>query len=146
MKTASNSWDVKGAWSYMAPEQFSDFRKTRSQADIYSLGKILYEAIQGKIEANQIPFTTVSLRAPRTILLNKLDIVIKNATHEIASRRYQNINEMRKAINSALQTKYDEPLKKAKLFPSSKLFWWLLGVISIPIISVAVMTIYHLFD
>jgi serine/threonine protein kinase len=47
MRAISNSWDVKGSMNYMAPEQFMDFRKVGPQADIYALGKILYEAVEG---------------------------------------------------------------------------------------------------
>ena len=58
MRAISNSWDVKGTMNYMAPEQFMDFRKVGPQADIYALGKILYEAVDGKIGPKTIPLKT----------------------------------------------------------------------------------------
>jgi eukaryotic-like serine/threonine-protein kinase len=35
MCAVSNSWDVKGTWAYMAPEQFENFRKAGPEADVY---------------------------------------------------------------------------------------------------------------
>jgi serine/threonine-protein kinase len=49
LKPVTQSMDVKGTAHYMSPEHFFDFRKTDQRADIYSLGKILYEAIDGRL-------------------------------------------------------------------------------------------------
>jgi len=52
----TRSIDVKGSPLYMSPEHFVDLKRTDTRADIYSLGKILYEAIDGKISSETIPF------------------------------------------------------------------------------------------
>jgi eukaryotic-like serine/threonine-protein kinase len=102
MRAVSNSWDVKGTWFYMAPEQFSDFRKAGFEADIYALGKILFEAVTGKLESGHIPFKSAALEAPQTRLLNSLNAIIKKATEEDKARRYQRIQDLRKDIEAAL--------------------------------------------
>jgi serine/threonine-protein kinase len=53
----TQSMDVKGTAHYMSPEHFFDFRKADQRADIYSLGKILFEAIDGKISEKYIPIS-----------------------------------------------------------------------------------------
>ena len=49
LKPITQSIDVKGSPHYMSPEHFFDFKRADGRSDIYSLGKILYEAISGKI-------------------------------------------------------------------------------------------------
>ncbi|MGA9262343.1 MAG: serine/threonine-protein kinase [Desulfobacterales bacterium] len=71
MRAISNSWDVKGTMNYMAPEQFMDFRKVGPQADIYALGKILFEAVEGKIGSKTIPLKNVKLTETVHPLLKK---------------------------------------------------------------------------
>jgi eukaryotic-like serine/threonine-protein kinase len=102
MRAVSNSWDVKGTWLYMAPEQFSDFRKAGFEADIYALGKILFEAVAGKLDAGHIPFKSAALTAPQTPLLKALDAVINKATDEDKARRYQRVQDLRRDIEAAL--------------------------------------------
>ena len=53
--------EVKGTAHYMSPEHFFDFRKADQRADIYSLGKIIFEAVTGKIGNGAMPFKTVAL-------------------------------------------------------------------------------------
>ena len=53
--------DIYGTLTYMAPEQFYNFSMAREAADIYSLGKILYEAVEGKISDKTKPFLQVKL-------------------------------------------------------------------------------------
>ena len=104
MRAVSDSWDVKGTWCYMAPEQFSDFRKAGFEADIYALGKILFEAVAGKLEDGHIPFKSASLRAPRTWLLQNLNTIIEKATHEDKKRRYQQIQHLQRDIERVLES------------------------------------------
>ncbi len=82
----SNSWDVKGTWAYMAPEQFEDFRKAGPEADIYSLGKILFEAVSGKMDPKTVPFKAAALQSTETPLLKQLGGIIRKATHVLACR------------------------------------------------------------
>ena len=55
----------------MAPEQFMDFRKVGPPADIYALGKILFEAVEGKIESKTIPLKSVKLKETTHPFLRK---------------------------------------------------------------------------
>lgn len=149
MRAVSNSWDVKGTWPYMAPEQFSDFRKAGVAADIYSLGKILYEAVAGTMDPKQLPFKTVGLADPQSPLDMALDTVIRKATHEQKNQRYQTVAELRQAIHGLLQdtaatSQISTP--QANTPPISPPNWvritWV-GVI-LAVVSVLGMTVYHL--
>ena len=104
MRAVSNSWDVKGTWFYMAPEQFSDFRKAGFESDIYALGKILFEAVAGKLEDGHIPFKSMALEDPQTPLQKALNAVIVKATDEDKTRRYQQIQDLRDDIKAALES------------------------------------------
>jgi serine/threonine protein kinase len=142
MRAVSNSWDVKGTWFYMAPEQFSDFRKAGFQADIYALGKILYEAIAGKLDPGHIPFKSAALEAPRTPLLKTLDAIIGKATDEDKDRRYQQIQDLRRDIEAALES----IIPQGKPGVAAVTFWkhrWLLAAITAAILSLAAAFVYH---
>jgi len=102
MRAISNSWDVKGTMNYMAPEQFMDFRKVGPQADIYALGKTLYEAVEGKIGPKTIPLKAAKLTETAHPLLRKIDAIVQKATSEDLARRFQTIAELRLAITDAL--------------------------------------------
>ncbi len=104
MAAVSNSWDVKGTVAYMAPEQYEDFRKAGPQADIYALGKILFEAVAGKIDAKTIPFKSAGLLEARTPMLQEIDAIIRKATDEDKQHRYQSAGELRAALIKALDT------------------------------------------
>jgi serine/threonine-protein kinase len=71
LESVTQSMDVKGTVNYMSPEHFFDFRKTDQRADIYSLGKILYEAIDGKIGEKTLPFKNASLPNPDTFFYGR---------------------------------------------------------------------------
>ena len=81
LKAVTQSMDVKGTAHYMSPEHFFDFRKADYRADIYSLGKILYEAIDGKIDKKILPLKTASLASSETPFFQKLDDIIGEATN-----------------------------------------------------------------
>ena len=145
LKAVSNSWDVKGTMPYMAPEQFADFRKAKIPADIYSLGKMLYEAIVGKLDQKTVPFKSVHLEAPDTDFFKTMDGIIRKATDENQQNRYQTISEMRRALQNALKL-----LRKEKQQPQPDVtpatIRWLWAGIALVLIAIGAMTIYHLVD
>jgi len=144
MPAVSNSWDVKGTWPYMAPEQFSDFRKAGLTADIYSLGKILYEAVSGTLDPKQLPFKAMSLDDPQTPFCRAIDPIIRKATHVDKDRRYQSVVELRQALTTIIQNMaaaIGESLQQPTP-PKWVRYTWV-GVI-LAILSVLGMTLYHL--
>jgi len=66
MAPVTQSVDIKGTMPYMSPEHFLDFKKADQRDDIYSLGKILLEAIAGKIPPETITFKSASLEKADT--------------------------------------------------------------------------------
>lgn len=67
---------MMGTPQYMAVEQFMDLKRTDFGGDIYSLGKILYEAASGKMGPDQIPFKQAWLKDPEGHLYQGLDRII----------------------------------------------------------------------
>lgn len=129
---------------YMAPEQFADFRKVRFSADIYSLGKILYEAISGKLNQKMVPFKMVNLEDPDTKFLKAMDSIIRKATDENHHKRYQTVSEMRQAILNALKSMREEEKRPQHLRAIPIYVRWLWVGIASVLISVGAMAIYHL--
>ena len=79
-----------GTEGYMAPEG-----PGTAAADIYSLGKVLYEASMGR-DRQQFPELPTSLadRTDASVLL-RLNAIILKACEENVSRRYQSASELR---------------------------------------------------
>ena len=88
MQSVTRSIDVKGSPAYMSPEHFFDFRRADQRADVYSLGKILFEAVAGKITSEILPLKRVSLPEADTPFFQKLDRIIRDATAENKEDRY----------------------------------------------------------
>ena len=65
------SMDIKGTPAYMSPEHFMDLKRADHRSDIYSLGKILFEAIDGKIGPEIIPLKSANLRKAETPFFKK---------------------------------------------------------------------------
>ena len=56
----------------MSPEQFMEFKRADEKTDIYALGKILYEAIDGKMTPKTvIPFQCATLEKADTPIFQK---------------------------------------------------------------------------
>ena len=148
LKPVTQSMDVKGTAHYMSPEHFFDFRKADQRADIYSLGKILFESITGKIGEGTIPFKTASLPDTETPFFEKLDKVIQNATAENRDNRLASVAQLRTGILDAIETYKKEPA--GEISPESKHSSalhnpkWIWSGVAIAIIAVAAMTIWHL--
>ena len=78
----SQTADAQGTLTYMPPEQFVDFKRVDQRGDIFSLGRILFEALTGKISQGTVPFKQVNLPDPGTPFLHDLDRIIQEATAE----------------------------------------------------------------
>jgi serine/threonine-protein kinase len=100
----TRSYHIIGTPPYMPEEQFLDLATTDARTDVYSLGKILYEAIEGKMtqERNK-PFETVHLSSTSTRMLLRLDKVIRNATAKDRNQRTSSVKILRKELEDIIQ-------------------------------------------
>lgn len=87
--------DIFGTMTYMAPEQFYNFKLAREPADIFSIGRILYEVVEGKISDNLRPFKQARLSNPDTDYLKALNDVIMAATAENPADRIGSARELK---------------------------------------------------
>jgi serine/threonine-protein kinase len=148
LKPVTQSMDVKGTAHYMSPEHFFDFRKADQRADIYSLGKILFEALSGKIGEGIIPFKTVSLKDAETSFFQKLNTIIQDATAENKEERLKSVDQLRMDLLDALEILKKEKTRKISKKPGrlsylhqSRMIW--AGIV-VAVVSVAAMTFWHL--
>ncbi|MFC1863210.1 bifunctional serine/threonine-protein kinase/formylglycine-generating enzyme family protein [Thermodesulfobacteriota bacterium] len=148
-KPVTQSVDIKGTPPYMSPEHFHDLRRADHRADIYSLGKILFEAIDGKIGPETLPFKSARLRKSDTPFFNKLDRVIHKATAEDKSARFSSVEKLQTAILKVLQTEVrdlmpEDSIKGGKFDLLSSPKWVWTGIVT-AIILVLAMTLWHFF-
>ncbi|MEJ2718361.1 MAG: bifunctional serine/threonine-protein kinase/formylglycine-generating enzyme family protein [Deltaproteobacteria bacterium] len=100
----TRSHHVEGTIQYMAEEQFMDLGETDVRGDIYALGKILYEAVCGKMDKQTArPFKCVLLDNPDTPFLKRLDSLIRAATAEDKERRTSSVKELRESLEKLLE-------------------------------------------
>ncbi len=102
LKSVTQSIDVKGTPPYMSPEQFFDFGRVDQRADIYSLGKILYESIDGKMTNKVKPFNSIHLSNPSTPFFKALDDIIRKATAEDIEKRFETVAPLRQSLRHAI--------------------------------------------
>ncbi len=102
LKPITQSMDIKGTPPYMPPEQFLDLKRTDQQTDIYSLGKVLYEAASGKMTSDEIPFRQASLKDPETPFFKGLDEIVRGATAEAKEGRFPSVEVLEAAIAKLL--------------------------------------------
>ena len=79
---------------YMAPEQFSEFRYANQTADIYALGKILFEAFDGKLDNKTLPMKAVSIEKKADMnvpFLKEMNRIIQKATAQDKAERFQTV-------------------------------------------------------
>lgn len=148
LKSVTQSIDVKGTPPYMSPEHFFDFRRTDLKADIYSLGKILYEGIAGKITSIMKPFQKERLLNPETPFFRKLDQIIQSSTEERKKDRLESVDQLHKLLLDAIDILKSETAtgdlpkpKHTSFIYKPKWIWF--GVI-IAVLSMTAMTLWHL--
>ena len=148
MKGLSNSFEIKGTVAYMAPEQYADFRKSETQADIYALGKILFEALDGQMEGRILPFNSAKLDNPETPFFKSLDKVIQSATAKRKDDRFQTIGEFRTAIQDSFDILLSESRRTYATNPAAVIgrrrFKWIWAGVSLAVVSVGAMALWHL--
>jgi len=127
---------------------FFEFAKADHRADIYSLGKILFEAINGRISPKAQPFKQAHLSNPETPFLQKLDGIIRNATEEDRKKRYDSVEQFFKALRDAMdmgktreKSAGNIKLQRSSFINRARYIW--IGI-AFAIVSVAVMAIWHL--
>ncbi len=91
LKPITRSMDVRGTPAYMSSEHFMDPKAADQRADVYALGKILYEAATGPMKANQLPFRQARLAKAETPFFRRLDRIIQDATEENRSERLASV-------------------------------------------------------
>ena len=147
LKSVTQSIDVKGTPQYMSPEHFSDFKRADQRADVFSLGKILYEAVEGKIKPGTIPFKSARLNQTSDPFFQQLDLIIQKATAEDRNERIASVQELLARIDLVVHTvatleRVDvstEP-KPASTFSRSK---WIRTGVAISAVSVLLMMLWQ---
>jgi len=148
MRPVTQSVEVKGTAAYMSPEHFFDFKNADKRADIYSLGKILFEAVEGRIGPDTIPFKQASLSKTRSSFFEKLDRIIREATAEDRNERMDSVEKFRSALLEVLSIDEAEEAeeikpKKTSDVPSGgrpKRIWT--GVVAVAIVTLAMIGWY----
>ena len=101
----TKTFELKGSPSYMAPEHFFDLKRTDERADVYSLGRILAEAIIGRQIHEGLPFRTVRLFSavsPPTPFFRILDLIIQDSTSEYRDERLSSVRELKEQLEVLL--------------------------------------------
>ncbi len=94
LKPVTQSMDVKGSPHYMSPEHFFDFKRADQRADVYSLGKIIFEAVEGKIRAGTMPFKNAKLAKTESPFFKEIDRIIQMATAESRDERTESVRDL----------------------------------------------------
>ncbi len=147
LKPVTQSIDVKGSPQYMSPEHFFDFKRADKRADIYSLGKILFEAVEGKIKLRTIPFKSVGLAKIESPFLQQLDRIIQSATTENIDERVKSVQDLREQLEQVVKAFEAQKLsaspdrkRPAPLFSRPK---WLWAGIIVVTLSALLITGWH---
>ncbi len=150
LKPITQSVDVKGTPPYMSPEHYMDLKRTDQRTDIYALGKILYEAVAGRMGPDTIPFRQVKLEEPETPFFQELDRIIQKATTEERDERTESVaalaEEIRKLLamkDGALQRETEKPGPSAERQKRSLLMW---GIPLLAIIGAVVLGVTFLHE
>ena len=112
-----------GTPSYMPPEQFSDSKSVDKRADIYAMGIMLYELTTGQkpYPGSFSPETITQIQKGKYIPPEKIEKniapvirrLIKKMTRPNPKRRYQDISQVLKVINSYLKKYEVEEIRNA---------------------------------
>src|SRR5205823_2985262 len=102
-ETLTKSAAILGTPAYMSPEQMRSARAVDARSDLWSLGVVLYELVEGRrpFEAPSFPemCVRVSTEAPPPLQHGRaLERVIAKCLQKDPAARYQTIGELREAL------------------------------------------------
>lgn len=104
----TKSHHVEGTITYMAPEQFMDLGETDVRADVYALGKILYEAVIGTMDKKTaFLLKSACLQAAESPFWKRVDRIIRDATTEDPDQRIPSAKALRAQLEALLED-FDE--------------------------------------
>jgi serine/threonine-protein kinase len=139
----TKSHHVEGTIIYMAPEQFMDLGESDARVDVYALGKMLYEAVQGKMVDSKTacPLKGVCLSNPTTPFLKDLDLIVQEATAEDKEKRIASAKALREALERLLEKAEasERPLFKSLHRKQ------VIAILAVVLIIVAASNLYHHF-
>lgn len=148
LKPVTHSLDVKGSPNYMSPEQYMDLKRADQRADIYSLGKMLFEAVEGKIKSETIPFQQVKLTDAESPFFQELNHIIQMATAESREERTESVRDLLGQLERIIHGQEFQEKEKNGIdpvfHPLLKHTKWIWAGIFFAVFSVASMAIWHL--
>lgn len=115
-KPVTRSHHVIGTLAYMAPEQFVELGETDYRADIYSLGKILYNAVVGRLDKETMqPLQTARVPEANTPILKALDRIVQKATSQEPEKRQPSVARLRQELIEVVGDESQSPGQRRTL-------------------------------
>jgi serine/threonine protein kinase len=143
-RPVTQSMDIKGSPNYMSPEHFFDFKRADQRADVYSLGKILFEAVEGIIKSGTMPFKSAKLAETEPPFFQKLDNIIQRATAESRDERTVSVQELLIQLEQAVKAfEISTSPERRRPFPLHSRPKWIWTGVAIAVLSTFLMILLH---
>jgi serine/threonine-protein kinase len=94
--------DIFGTMNYMSPEQFFNFSLVKETTDVYSIGKILFEVVEGRITDKVKPLKQARLSSTDTNFRAGLNRIVMDATAEDPNLRIRSAKELKNRLSQLL--------------------------------------------
>ncbi len=132
-----------GTITYMPEEQFIDLALTDARVDIYALGKIIYEVVEGKMKKGRDkPFNSVALNDPQSKFFKTLDRIIQQATVKDRNMRMPSVTTMYDSLKELVQDAEGITVSVEK--KRSKYWRYLFsGSIAVIVIIIGALLVHH---
>jgi tRNA A-37 threonylcarbamoyl transferase component Bud32 len=101
---AATAEQVMGTTQYMAPEQTQHPSEVDHRADIYSLGVVFYQMLTG-----ELPLGKFEPPSHKVLIDVRLDEVVLRALEKEPERRYQQVSQVKSAVETIVQNPPSDP-------------------------------------